>query len=282
LRPRIAFFPLDAAPAPHYAPKSLPSNVYFGGPTNGTLGGSTTLGPNDFARRWFTGSSPGAVIVQSPEGIAWSQLRGAFVLGSTMFYGYSDGTFHRRSFDGVAFGPDIVIDPYNDPEWANELTGKSGGQTYRGVRPGFYGELSRVTGMFAAEGRLYYSLSGDANLYSRAFSADSGIVHPTRVTTPGGTLGNLAGLFFSGNKVLRQLGRREPAQPDADGRDAERPGHGAERPGRRRQRLACSGGVPRSRRGGHTGGDHRFRRREQLRGYHHVRLGGGSQRDGRS
>ncbi len=58
LRPRIAFFPLDAAPAPDYAPKSLPSNVYFGGPTNGTLGGSTTLGPNDFARRWFTGSSP--------------------------------------------------------------------------------------------------------------------------------------------------------------------------------------------------------------------------------
>ena len=202
LRPKLAFFPLNNTTAPNYSPTSLPANVYFGGPISGTLGGGSTVGVDDLARRWFTGvGTPGAVIVESAGGIRWSQVRGAFMLGSTMFYGYADGTFHRRSFDGIAFGPDIPVDPYNDAEWSSALTGKSGGQTYRGTRPDFYGELSRVTGMFANRGRLYYSLSGDVNLYSRAFSADSGTVHPTRVTVPGGTLGDLSGLFFSGDVV---------------------------------------------------------------------------------
>ncbi len=201
LRPRLAFFPLTATTAPDYSLKSLPANVYVGGPTSGTLGGGSSLGPDDLARRWYTGSTVGAVNTRPSGGIAWSQVRGAFMLGSTLFYGYSDGMFYRRTFDGVSFGPATAIDPYNDPVWAGEPTGKAGGQTYRGVRPGFYGELSRVTGMFATGGRLYYGLSGDTNLYSRAFSADSGVVHPTRVTTPGGSPGVLSGLFFSGNQA---------------------------------------------------------------------------------
>jgi len=135
-----------------------------------------------------------------PGGIDWSEVRGAFMLGSSMFYGYSDGMFYRRSFDGDTFGPATAIDPYNDPVWATEPTGKPG-QTYRGVQPDFYGELSRVTGMFATAGRLYYTLGGDGNLYSRAFSADSGIVHPTRLITPGGKLGSTAGLFLAGEQI---------------------------------------------------------------------------------
>ncbi|MBA3524728.1 MAG: hypothetical protein H0T85_09300, partial [Geodermatophilaceae bacterium] len=202
LRPKLAFFPLDGTTARDYSPRSLPANVYVGGPTSGTLGGGSTVGVDDLARRWFTGGgSPGEVIVEPAGGIVWSQVRGAFMLGSTMFYGYADGTFHRRSFDGIAFGPDVPVDPYNDPEWSSALTGKAGGQTYRGARPGFYGELPAVTGMFVDGGRLYYSLSGDVNLYSRAFSPDSGTVHPTRVTVPGGTLGRLSGLFFAGSTV---------------------------------------------------------------------------------
>lgn len=201
LRPRLAFFPLTATTAPNYSPKSLPANVYVGGPTSGTLGGGSSLGPDDLARRWYDGSTVGAVNTRPSGGIAWSQVRGAFMLGSTLFYGYSDGMFYRRTFDGVSFGPATAIDPYNDPEWVNASTGKPN-QTYRGLRPSFYGELTRVTGMFATGGRLYYSLSGDGNLYSRGFSADSGIVHPTRVTTPGGTPGVVSGLFFSGNQAF--------------------------------------------------------------------------------
>jgi len=200
-RPRVAFFPLTETMAPDYSAASLPGNVYFGGPTSGTLGGGSTFDPDDLARRYCTASSVGPVSTLGSGGIAWSQVRGAFMLGSTMFYGHSDGMFYRRAFDGNTFGPGTAIDPYNDPVWATASTGKNG-QTYLGLQPDFYAELPSVTGMFATAGRLYYTLSGDGNLYSRGFSADSGIVHPTRVITPGGQLGNTAGLFLSGGRVF--------------------------------------------------------------------------------
>ena len=200
-RPRLAFFPLTATAPVDISPTALPANVYVGGPTGGPLGaGAPPLGPDDLGRRWYTGSSAGQVSSVPTGGIAWSEVRGAFMLGSSLFYGYTDGMFYRRTYDGTGFGAATAIDPYNDPAWVNASTGKTG-QTYRGVRPGFYAELSRVTGMFATGGRLYYSLSGEANLYSRAFSPDSGTVHPTRLTVPGGAPGQLSGLFFSGDTV---------------------------------------------------------------------------------
>ena len=201
-RPRLAYFPLTATSLPDYSARALPADVFFGGPLEGTLGsGSPPLQPDDAAMRHYDGATAGPVSVLPSTGIAWSQVRGAVLLGSTLFYGYSDGMFYRRNFDGTTFGPAQPIDPYNDPAWVDAKTGKSGGQTYRGVQPSFYAELPQVTGMVAQGGRLYYTLSGDGHLYWRAWSPDSGTVHPIRNIAAGPRLGPSAGMFRSGNDL---------------------------------------------------------------------------------
>ena len=146
----------------------------------------------------FDGSAAGpANSVTSP--LDWSTVRGATLVGGTLFYGKTDGLFYRRTFNGTSFGPETLIDPYNDPNWSDVDTGS--GQTYRGVRPSFYAEIPNLTSLFTdGTGTLYYTLFGDSNLYSRAFTADSGIVHDTRVTT-GTTLPAITGAFFSGGNL---------------------------------------------------------------------------------
>ncbi len=49
--------------------------------------------------------------------------------------------------------------------------------------PSLYGQIPNLTGMFFSGGRLYYTLFGDAHLYSRWFSPDSGIVDETTTTS---------------------------------------------------------------------------------------------------
>lgn len=200
-RPRLAFFPLTATTRPDLRAPVLPGEVYFGGPTSATLGTGTSFDPNDLASRAYDGTTAQPATGRDPGGIAWSQVRGAMLLGSTLYYGSADGTFARRSFDGVSFGPASAIDPYNDAVWSTAKTGKAGGQTYRGVAPNFYGELPTVAGLASANGRLYYTLSGDPNLYWRWWSPDSGVIHPVRTAVTGGTVGDSRGMFLSGNHL---------------------------------------------------------------------------------
>jgi PKD repeat protein len=49
-------------------------------------------------------------------------------------------------------------------------------------------------------GQLYYKLLGDGNLYKRAFSADSGIIHDDRIAT-GSTLPDVTGAFYAGGNL---------------------------------------------------------------------------------
>lgn len=199
-RPRLAFFPLTATTAPNYAAPALPTTVNFGGPTSGTLGGGTNFGPDSLAGRSYDGATAGPATGRDAGGVAWSQVRGTTVLGTTLYYGYSDSMMYRRSFDGTTFGPATAIDPYNDPAWNNANTGKPG-QTYRGLAPGFYAELPSVTGLASANGKLYYTLTGDTNLYWRWWSPDSGVIHPVRNIATGGKVGSAGGLFLSGNSL---------------------------------------------------------------------------------
>ena len=75
------------------------------------------------------------------------------------------------------------------------------GQTFRGARPSFYAEITNVTSMFTdGSGQLYYTKLGDPNLYRRAFSADSGIVHDDRIAT-GSQLPDITGAFYSGGDL---------------------------------------------------------------------------------
>jgi PKD domain/Malectin domain len=148
--------------------------------------------------RNFDGSTAGAATTLSSP-LDFSTVRGATLVGDQLYYGKSDGLFYRRTFAGTALGAEELVDPYNDPAWSTVDTGS--GQTFRGARPSFYTEIGNITAMFTdGSGQLYYTLLGDGNLYKRAFSADSGIVHDDRITT-GATLPDITGAFYSGGNL---------------------------------------------------------------------------------
>ena len=126
------------------------------------------------------------------------------MIGRTLFYGQTDNILYKRSFDGVNFGDRRAVNPYIDPLWNTVLTGSGPvTQTYTGVLPTWYGQLSNVTGMFYANGRLYYTRSGQNSLYWRWFSPDSGIVGGVENTVAGGniTWSSTRGMFLDGSTL---------------------------------------------------------------------------------
>src|SRR5690625_3979071 len=148
------------------------------------------------SRVWYEGAHVVAAPTAAPTGdIEWPQVRGAVVIDGELFYGRSDGTFWRRTFNGTSYGPASEIDPYNDPYWSNINTG-SGGYTYRGLQPSFYGQIPSLTGMAYDEGRLYYTRAGANRLYSRAFLPDSGVMSQAVREVPGFMPSNLGGVFL--------------------------------------------------------------------------------------
>jgi hypothetical protein len=154
--------------------------------------------------RQFTGTSVvGATsTMDSGATIAWSKVRGAFLAGNTLFYGYSDGNLYQAGFDGTTVGAPSLVDPYDDPVWSNVTTSGSG-QTYRGVVPGLYGgEMQTVTGMVFDGGKLYYSLAGQAQLRYRYFEPDDGVIGTVEFTAAGtANLGSINGMFLANNTL---------------------------------------------------------------------------------
>ena len=69
--------------------------------------------------------------------------------------------------------------------------------------PAWYGQLSTITGMFYANGRIYYTKTGQNSLYSRWFSPDSGIVGGVESTVAGGniTWSSTKGMFLDGSTL---------------------------------------------------------------------------------
>jgi hypothetical protein len=194
-RKRIAFFPIAGGGATHPTnTATLPGRVYQAGSVPGA-------GANDIFSRTYSGSgAPGPrAPVANPDGTTCSAARGAFWVGGTLFYG-QNGALQRRSFDGASFGPAALVDPYHDPLWDTVETGSGPeGQTYRGSTVNFYGEITNVTGMFYAAGRLYYTLNGQNGLFYRWFTPDSGIVGPDRFTVSGASgFATSGGVFVSG------------------------------------------------------------------------------------
>ena len=164
------------------------------------LDASSTPGTSqdELAYHAVSGSAIGPRTVV-PTNVAWGSTRGAFMVGKTLFYGTTDGTFHRATFDGTTLGTPSTIDPYHDPAWSSVETGS--GQTYNGTSPTFYSELPQVTGAFYSAGRLYYSVAGQSTLYSRWFSPDSGIVGSDEFTTGGADFSDIAGMVLSGSTL---------------------------------------------------------------------------------
>ena len=134
------------------------------------------------------------------RGIAWDSVRGAFIAGDQLFYGKTDGYLYKRTFTQTTTGPEVKIDPYNDPDWVNVQSGSGG--TEAGKVPTFYGQISGLTGLFYADSRIFYTRSGDSNLYWRWFNADSGIIGSQVFTANGGrTWTDTNGMFRDGSNL---------------------------------------------------------------------------------
>ena len=100
--------------------------------------------------RSYSGSTFGSTTSLNTAGIDWSLTRGAFVTNGRLYYGRSDGTFRVRSFNGSTLGSESTIDLHG-------LTNT-------------HFPLANVTGMFLDQGRLYYTVAGNSNLFYRYFS----------------------------------------------------------------------------------------------------------------
>ena len=98
----------------------------------------------------YNGAAFGSNSSLNTPAIDWSQTRGAFVTNGRLYYGRSDGTFRVRSFDGSSLGAESTIDLH-------------------GLNNSHF-PLANVTGMFLDQGRLYYTVAGNSNLFYRYFS----------------------------------------------------------------------------------------------------------------
>ena len=193
-RGRIAFFPLVGGESlPSTATGALPGRVYLAG---------ASVAPHSLGQRLFDGNNAGSTgTVSDSSGLDWSTVHGTFQVGSTLFYGLSDGNLYKRTFDGDTLGAPSLVDPYDDPAWDNVDTGS--GNTYQGVKADLYGnELRKVTGMVWSDGILYYSLQGQSKLRFRYFTPESGIVG-TQEFTAGGSVNfsSVSGMFLAGSTL---------------------------------------------------------------------------------
>lgn len=148
-------------------------------------------------------SELGPLEAVATPGLDWSRTRGAFLVGSKMFYGTADNAFKVRTYDGAKFGPEVNVDPYNDPDWSTVTTGSgTAGQTYRGVVPPLYAQLSTVSSMFYANHRVYYTFTGQSAMYSRVFNPDSGVMDQQVTVTDGKSWSDVAGAFVVGDGLF--------------------------------------------------------------------------------
>ena len=160
---KLAFMPLAGGTAvPESRVGTLPGDLFRIGTDNA------------MTRRAFDGATVGAASTVT-TGVDWSTVRGAFVVSGRLYSGNADGTMTVRDFDGATAG-------FTTPVALNGLTSTQF-------------PISRVTGMFFWNGRLYYTLTGDTRLYYRWFTPESGVIGADTFIASGATDGrNWAGV----------------------------------------------------------------------------------------
>jgi Domain of unknown function (DUF5122) beta-propeller len=152
--PRLAFLPVAGGRAvPAATPGTLPGDLY-------TVGGGLTP-----VKRTFDGTTAGPPANVTGAGLASAKIRGAFMLSGRLYVAWSDGHMDYRTFDGAVAGTPKPID-------LHKLTAADF-------------PVSKLTGMFFADGRLYYTVSGNAHLFWRWFEPQSRIVGAERFVASG-------------------------------------------------------------------------------------------------
>ncbi len=195
-RPRLAFFPLTGG----YTPASTATaaaSLYL---ANGTA----------LTKRTLSGTTVGSD-QSSTSPLNFSGVRGAVVIGNTLFYGStSDNRLHSRPFTGAVGGTDTTVNPYStvwDTVIDNGRTPPPGSpNTYLiGVPPDLYSSsgIGSLTSLAydRSTGRLYYTLSGKSSLYYRAFSPDSGVLYPIANTVSAPDMTSTTGMSIVGGTI---------------------------------------------------------------------------------
>jgi len=200
-RARLAFFPIDGGTAPVGQPDPvLPRTIYRFSGTSMTA-------------REFTGSSATTpVTIANPDGVNWNSMRGAFMIGGKLVYGWTDSKLYSRTFDGSALGPAVAIDPYNDPYWSNVTIGAGSTTTYRGRVPNLYGQMSNVTGMTYSRDRIYYTRTNQTQVFWRWFSPDSLVVGAQEFTVAASTIPSqrtVRTLFYADGNLYAGMSNNE-------------------------------------------------------------------------
>lgn len=124
-------------------------------------------GVDDLVRASLTESAATSSSTVPNGGIAWSDVRGAFMVDGRLYNGWSDGTFTWRPFNGGNnFGTTRVINVRNLTAFTAEVQQMNAAW------------FDRVTG------RMYFTLRGQNQLYYRYFTPESTTVGAVRFTVP--------------------------------------------------------------------------------------------------
>ncbi|NKZ08816.1 PKD domain-containing protein [Actinomadura latina] len=179
---KLALMPLAGGKAvPPSSTGELPGNVYSGG-------GIGNGAANYLKHRSFDGTAAGAEVADATGGVDWRSARGAFMINGDLFYGGSDGSFNRRAFDGTTLGPVTEIDA------ADQLV----------TMTTWHSQVASITGMFFANGRVYYT-RGQSALYYRMFNPESNVVGAQEFTAvgnlPGMSWSSVGGMFVNGGDL---------------------------------------------------------------------------------
>jgi PKD repeat protein len=194
---KMAFFPLAGGKTvPNPTTGTVPSTVYQLGrlgaltKTVGACGGTATPSVVDdlVSDRPFDGSTAGTNVALPLGTTAWGQARGAFMLSGTLYTAWADGSLCKSSFDGTNFGT---------PQPVNLAPA--------GSNNSIVADLSKVTGMFFSNNRIYYTKSASSALFYHYFTPQDDIVGSQVFTASGNVTGidfsKVGGMFLSGSSL---------------------------------------------------------------------------------
>ena len=181
---RVALMPLAGGTTIPNVPAAVVPNDFF--VAQQTAGGVLQRRAVD------ANGAPTGAATTANSAMDWSTVRGAFLLNGTVYYGLSNGTFNKRTFDKVtgATGAQVAVDLHADPD--------------NGAQIPF--AISTMTGMFydTTLHRIYYTVSGDSRLYYRYFTPESDVVGAQTFQADAGgvNFSTVAGMTLASGRVF--------------------------------------------------------------------------------
>jgi hypothetical protein len=192
---KLAFFPLTGGTTPPVVSAgSLPADVYQLGSglvasgSVGTCGQTATPGVKDVVTKRHVDPALTPIASSSSSvpssGVAWSRVRGAFMLSGKLYTGWTNGQLCAATFNGSTFGPATPLDLHGNK---------------------FIADLATVTAMFFANNKIYFTKSGQGTLYSRGLVPESNIVAAQSKTPSDNVTGidftKVTGMWLDSNKL---------------------------------------------------------------------------------